>query len=119
VAATVLVVDDEVAIREMLADALAAEGYKVVGAADGAEAIAAVARDRPDVVLSDVLMPGLDGPSLIARLRLLGERVPVILMSAYLRQSPLPSVRLVRKPFELDDLLAAIDAALAPGPIST
>ncbi|MDP9469617.1 MAG: response regulator [Chloroflexota bacterium] len=57
----VLVVDDEPVIRDLVADVLRDEGYAVVTAADGREGLDLLARERPDLVLMDVMMPGLDG----------------------------------------------------------
>ena len=91
--ATVLVADDDPGIRAFVTDLLTGEGYVVRCAEDGAAALAEVVRAPPDVVLSDVRMPRLDGLALAARLRPLG--VPV-----------------VPKPFDADALLAAVAAAL-------
>ena len=79
---TVLVVEDEPAIREVVADLLEDEGYAVRQAADGLEAIDELEVDGVDLVLSDVRMPRLDGPALARRLRRHGYAVPVVLMSA-------------------------------------
>src|SRR3954463_10997619 len=79
---TALVVEDEPAIREVVADLLQDEGYAVRQAADGLEAIDELEVDDVDLVLSDVRMPRLDGPSLARRLHRRGHPVPVVLMSA-------------------------------------
>ncbi|HEU5433571.1 MAG TPA: response regulator [Thermomicrobiales bacterium] len=108
--ATVLVVDDEAAIRELARLALEDEGYRVCGAATGVEALAAVERERPDLVLSDIWMPQMDGLTLAGRLTGLG--IPVILMSAIATAVDLPGVPLLRKPFDLDRLLGLVAARL-------
>src|SRR5690242_3024284 len=108
--ALVLVVDDEAAIRELLQLALEDEGYQAHRAASGAEALAAVARETPDLVLSDVWMPQMDGLSLARRLVRLG--IPVILMSAMATAVDLPGVAFLRKPFDLDRLLGLTAALL-------
>ena len=59
--ATILVVDDEEAIQRMLAVALAREGYRVVEALDGERALQLVGSERPDLILLDVMLPGIDG----------------------------------------------------------
>ncbi|HEU0114812.1 MAG TPA: response regulator [Thermomicrobiales bacterium] len=109
-AKTVLVVDDETAIRQLLRFALEDEGYRVQIAASGAEALAAVAREPPDLVVSDIWMPHMDGLILAGRLRRLG--IPVILMSAVATAIDLPDVPLLCKPFDLDRLLGVAAAVL-------
>jgi CheY-like chemotaxis protein len=109
--ATVLVVDDEPAIREIVATLLEDEGYEVRHARDGVEALAAI-DERIDLVLSDVIMPRLDGASLVRNLRRRGHLVPVVLMSAVYADVDLPGVRFVPKPFEIDRLLGTVASAL-------
>ena len=65
----VLVVDDDAAVRELIRALLESEGYAVDTVEDGALALLHVAADRPDVVVLDVMMPGLDGHAVLARLR--------------------------------------------------
>ena len=109
---TVLVVEDEPAIREVVADLLQDEGYAVRQASDGLQAIDELEVDDVDLVLSDVRMPRLDGPSLALRLRRRGHAVPVVLMSAVDVEVDLPGVRFLPKPFDRDHLLDAIGSAL-------
>jgi CheY-like chemotaxis protein len=109
---TVLVVDDEAAIREVVAALLEDEGYAVRQAADGHEALAEVAKGGVDVVLSDVAMPRLDGLSLARQLRSRGRAVPVVLMSAAAPKHPLPAVPFLPKPFAADQLTHVIAGAL-------
>ena len=109
---TVLVVEDEPAIREVVADLLQDEGYAVRQASDGLQAIDELQADNVDLVLSDVRMPRLDGPSLAHRLRRRGHAVPVVLMSAVDVEVDLPGVRFLPKPFDRDHLLDAIGSAL-------
>jgi CheY-like chemotaxis protein len=78
----ILVVDDDEAIRAVLTGILCDEGYLVETAADGAEALAAVARERPSAVLLDMHMPVLDGWGFVAGLRQRGIRVPIAVMTA-------------------------------------
>jgi CheY-like chemotaxis protein len=110
--ATVLVVDDEPAIREIVAMLLEDEGYLVRHAKDGVEALAAVDDDSIDLVVSDVVMPRLDGASLVRKLRRRGYLIPVVLMSAVYADVDLPGVRFVPKPFEIDRLLGTVASAL-------
>ena len=78
----VLVVDDEATVRQALERALRFEGFAVSTAAGGREALTAVARRPPAVVVLDVMMPDLDGVSVVRRLRADGVDVPVCMLSA-------------------------------------
>ncbi|HEY8597334.1 MAG TPA: response regulator [Thermomicrobiales bacterium] len=111
--ATILVADDEIPIAELLADLLEEVGYRVILAYNGAEALQLLERERPDLLVTDNMMPRLSGLELIAHL----ERhptltIPVILMSA-VRPEPSPPVPFVPKPFDLDHMLDLI-AKLLP-----
>ncbi|MEU8348568.1 MULTISPECIES: response regulator transcription factor [Streptomyces] len=77
----ILVVDDEPKIRMTLRGYLEADGFEVLEAPDGPSALAAVARERPDLVVLDVMLPGLDGFEVLRRIRAAGQ-VPVILLTA-------------------------------------
>jgi putative two-component system response regulator len=84
VAATLLIVDDEPVNREVLTDLLAPDGYTLLEAADGEEALALAARHRPDLVLLDIMMPKLDGLAVCRALRAdpaLAE-IPIVLVTA-------------------------------------
>ena len=111
-AKAILVVDDERPICDLLADLFDDEGYDVRRAYDGQSALAAAERQRPDLVLSDVMMPGLDGVSLVHRLRDRGIRVPVVLMSAVHADVDLPYVRFIPKPFDVDHVLDVVQRTL-------
>ena len=78
-----LIVDDDATVRESLGEALSEAGYDVRTAEDAARALAALATRAPDVVLTDVRMPGLDGLELLRLLRERSPGVQVILMTAY------------------------------------
>src|SRR5688500_13496885 len=79
----IMIVDDEAAIRESLADALADDGGDVQTAADAKQALALMARATPDVVLTDVRMPDLDGLALLREIRRRTPQVDVVLMTAF------------------------------------
>ena len=81
-APAVLVVDDDLSIRRMLGRTLAAEGFAVDAVGDGGSALAAIERRMPDVVVLDVMMPGLDGLAVCRRLRAAGLDVPILLLTA-------------------------------------
>ncbi len=83
----VLVVDDEPQVREIVATYLERDGYSVRTAADGTEALAQLANQRADLVVLDLMIPGVDGLSVLRRLRESGDDVPVIVLSAKGRES--------------------------------
>lgn len=113
---TILVVDDEPAIRALLVEVLSEEGYAVVTAHNGRSALDLATRDRPDLVLTDVMMPELDGLGLIRRFRATPHltAIPVVLMSAVNGALPTDAdaIAVVPKPFDLDHVLAVIARAL-------
>ncbi len=82
-AASILVVDDEVLIRDTLAEYLGQEGYAVAACATGEEALALAARQRFDVALCDVQLPGMDGLQLLERLHRISPETFVLLITAY------------------------------------
>jgi CheY-like chemotaxis protein len=116
--ATILVVDDEAAIRNLILAVLEDEGYRAIGAASGVAALELAPTDPPDVVLLDLMMPVLDGRETLRRLRRLpvGTNVPVVIMSAAITAgTPVEGdhVAFLPKPFDLVALLDAVEAALA------
>jgi two-component system response regulator MprA len=115
----ILVVDDERAVRDSLRRALELQGYQVELAADGAEALALLeANGQPDAVLLDILMPGIDGLEVCRRIRMSGNAVPVLMLTARDavgdRVSGLDAGAddYVVKPFALEELLARVRALL-------
>jgi two-component system, OmpR family, response regulator MprA len=114
----VLVVDDEPAVRESIGRSLRFEGYQVDTASDGQTALDAVRTKRPDVVVLDVMMPGIDGLEACRRLRITGDRVPVLMLTA--RRNVGDRVAgldagaddYLVKPFALEELLARVRALL-------
>jgi DNA-binding NtrC family response regulator len=109
---SVLVVDDDGDVCEMLSELLSQAGYDVRCAHDGEEAWADVQRDPPDLILSDIRMPKLDGIDLASRLISGGYRTPIILMSASHTDRVGVSAAFIRKPFGFDHLLTVIARAL-------
>jgi two-component system, OmpR family, response regulator MprA len=77
-----LVVDDDASVREALALVLDLNGFEVATAIDGREAIRALAVNSPDAVILDLLMPGLDGLEVCRRMRAVGDRTPVLMLTA-------------------------------------
>jgi len=79
----ILVVDDEAAIRDSLRMILEYEDFEFVGASNGPDAIAQVQRDRPDLVLLDIKMPGMDGMEILRKLHALDETLPIVMISGH------------------------------------
>ncbi|MGH2533159.1 MAG: response regulator [Thermomicrobiales bacterium] len=103
---TVLVVDDERFIVDLLAEVLAEEGYAVRRAYDGEAALRDIDHAPPDLVLSDVAMPRVNGLELARRVQDRG--IPVILMSAAVSDPRTPGVGFITKPFDLDQILEMV-----------
>jgi len=108
---TVLIVDDEPAIVDLLSQLLEDEGYRVASAGDGLAAYEKVGEVRPDLVIADVMMPRMDGFALVDRLADGEHPVPVILMSAAV-ESRRRDVPFIAKPFDLGELLELINSYL-------
>jgi len=113
----VLVADDEPRITKLVAIALSEEGFRVITAASGEEAIRKAEEYRPDVVLLDIVMPGFDGIEVMGRLRE-GRPVPVILLTAKgstadkAKGLDLGADDYIAKPFHPDELAARVRAVL-------
>ena len=80
----ILIVDDELHNRQLLEVMLAPEGFRLLSVASGEEALALVASEPPDLILLDIMMPGMDGYEVTARIKgsLSGRNIPVILITA-------------------------------------
>lgn len=79
---TILVADDDHKLLNMLRRTLTYEGFRIVTAADGHEALAQVDRERPDAIVLDWLMPGLDGVQVATHLRAAGDETPILMLTA-------------------------------------
>ena len=106
--ATILVVDDDPAMRAVVGDALRDAGYAVREAGNGLSALGAVETDPPDLVLSDVRMPLMDGLALAAHLARRRMPIPTLLMSADGTVPHGTHVPFLAKPFALEALLARV-----------
>jgi DNA-binding response OmpR family regulator len=80
---TILVVDDDESIRFLYREELEEEGYRLITAADGEEALRKVRRDKPDLITLDIRMPGMDGIEVLHRIREMDKEIPVIMSTAY------------------------------------
>jgi CheY-like chemotaxis protein len=112
----VLVIDDDLPIRGMLAAALRQHGFQVLLAGDGAEGQRAMTLHHPDVVLLDLAMPGVNGWDFLQRLSETGHlgKIPIIVVSAHVRVEPQALLQMgvsaiLPKPFNLPDLLDLIE----------
>ena len=116
--ATILVVDDERGIREQLEGILRDEGFSVTAAASGEEASALPAAPPFDLLLTDLVLPGIAGPDLARRLRERWPRLRVVVMSGYAREHALETLRadleaeFLQKPFHIAVLEQAIRRTL-------
>lgn len=121
-APTILVVDDHPETRALIERTLHPQGYKVVAVADGEAALAAAAADQPDLIIADILLPGMDGLRVIETLRQQNLLLPVIAISAVHRVLEQPdwmpaeldpaSIVFLAKPFSLASLLALVHQVL-------
>ncbi len=116
---SILVVDNDAAIVEMILDVLTEEGYVAYSAANGARALASIARYPPALLLLNLWMPGMSGAELIVQLRAAGLlTMPIVLVTAAPEEAaPLlvpGSIVCLAKPFGLDDLLACVARYVRP-----
>jgi len=117
----ILVVDDDDDVRNMLCAVLSAEGYPVMSAADGVEALHRMRRDPPALAVIDMMMPRMSGEQLLQVMAQDASlvRIPVAIMSGQTTPTstsgpiPLVSARLI-KPFELDELLTLVHRFVEP-----
>jgi signal transduction histidine kinase len=115
--ATVLLIDDDNDVRSMLAGALANLGYKVQEAMDGSTGLQRLDESRPDVMVVDFAMPGLNGAEVARRARDKWPGLPILLASGYADTSAIEEAigkdtKLLRKPFRIDELLDAVGVAV-------
>jgi CheY-like chemotaxis protein len=108
---TVLIVEDEVDLAEVLREALEMYGYRVVLAHDGREGLVKLASEQPELIITDIMMPLVDGYELIRNVRSNPQTrsIPIIAMSATDHVTHRP---FLQKPFELDELVGLVDRTL-------
>ncbi|MGP2436586.1 response regulator transcription factor [Streptomyces sp. JW3] len=115
---TVLLAEDDRAIRNALERALTLEGYRVVAVADGAGALAEAHRERPDVLVLDVMMPGVDGLQVCRALRAEGDPTPILMLTALVETADriagldAGADDYVVKPFDVEEVFARLRALL-------
>ena len=105
---TILVVDDDRALRTLATQALRSAGYRVISAADGAEALHAVEGTHVDLIVSDIAMPVVDGRELGHALWERRRHIPVLFMSAHPQNPALLPGAFLPKPFRFDELIARV-----------
>ena len=122
---TILVVDDEYALTESLVELLQEEGYQALSAANGLDALERLGKEKPDLILTDNMMPIADGKELIRRVRSMPEyrAIPVVMMSSApkhvaLANSPNGQIEVtafLAKPFLLEALLELVERLIGKG----
>lgn len=113
---TILVVEDDADVRRFIIECLEAHGCTVWQAENGFEALSLLARDRPDLLMVDFAMPGMNGAEVVQRAWQLHPHLPVLMATGYadmkMVESVIPDECLLRKPFRSDELLAAVDSVI-------
>ncbi|BDG49139.1 MULTISPECIES: response regulator [Parageobacillus] len=114
----ILIVDDQYGIRILLNEVFQKEGYTTYQAANGMQALEIVQKHRPDLVLLDMKIPGMDGIEILKRLKEIDRDIKVIIMTAYgeldmiQETKELGAMMHFAKPFDIDDLRAAVKRLL-------
>jgi len=114
----ILIVDDDAGVRDSIGAVLSDEGFSVRYAGDGVEALTRAGERRPDLVLLDVWLPGMDGIQVLQKLREGHEGLAVIVISGHgnietaVRATKLGAIGFIEKPFSIDGLLEAVSGAL-------
>lgn len=114
----VLIVDDQVGIRVLLIEVFTSEGYSTYQASNGKAALDLVKRERPDIVLLDMKIPGMDGLEILRHIKEIDPAIKVIMMTAYgelamIRQATdLGALMHFTKPFDIDEMRIAVNNEL-------
>jgi CheY-like chemotaxis protein len=110
----ILLIEDEASLREILVLLLSAEGYEVEPAVNGNDGLEKAKSYRPDLIISDLRMPVMDGPTMWNELKACAETegIPIVFMSALVEQYALKHAHILHKPFSLEQLQGAIATAL-------
>ena len=115
-AGKILIVEDDTITRRNLSVLLSDEGYDVDQAGDGVQALEIIVEQPFDLVLSDIVMPRMDGLKLLQELQFVAPQMPVMIMTSYVSDTlssvPAGAAEFIRKPFVLDDLLFKVQRAL-------
>ena len=114
----ILLVEDELLVRLDFAQLLRNQGYVVMEAGDGLQALSLLDKDNFDLVISDILMPHLNGYALLARIRIKWPNLPVLLTSGYLSQDAAKTIlkgsaEFIAKPINPSEFIATVQYLLA------
>ena len=118
---SILIVDDEPAVAELLRDIFLSQGYAVDGASNGGDAVMLASLSRPDAVILDIKLPDATGADVLARIRALDESIPVVRLSGSddedMARTLLKAGAMdyIRKPFQFDQLTQAVSLAVEVG----
>jgi CheY-like chemotaxis protein len=114
----ILVVEDDPDVRRVIVECLGVIGYSVTEAANGTEGLAAIAREKPDLLVVDYAMPDMTGAEVISKARELVGDMPVILATGYADMAAVERLAgkpfVLRKPFDINSLGVAVASALQP-----
>ncbi|MGM0442476.1 MAG: response regulator transcription factor [Elusimicrobiota bacterium] len=112
---TVLVVDDELHIRELIRDNLEAEGYNIIIATDGLEAIDLLEETKPDLVILDIMMPEMDGWEVCKNIKDRDKKIKIIMLTAksgnrdrMIGEKILKADKYITKPFDIEKLIGEV-----------
>ena len=117
-ATQILVVDDEESIRKLLQSRFAREGWTAITAEDGAKAVEIAVKHKPDVIVTDIKMPGLDGFELITELRKRGQECPIIMITGHgEKECAIEAIHrgafdYLEKPFDMDEIAVVVKRAV-------
>ena len=113
----ILVVEDDKEVREYMVESLGLLGYQVNQAADGAAGLREIERDRPDLLIVDFLMPGMNGAEVVASVNARAPGLPIIVATGYADMQAIDNVigndAILRKPFQINELARTVRTALA------
>ena len=112
----ILVVEDDAGVRQFLVDSLQGAGFRVSQATNGPDALVELQHKRPDLLLVDFLMPGMNGVEMVEKAREIYPDLPVVLATGYadmnVVEKVIPANRVLRKPFRSEDLISAVSDAM-------
>jgi two-component system response regulator MprA len=113
--ATVLIIDDEPAVQRLVSLVLRSAGFSTCTASDGSDGLQQLERCRPDVIVLDVAMPRMDGPTFLGVIRRRGCESPVLILSGqdHATTKRLPAEAHLPKPFAPDDLVLEVQRLIA------
>ena len=111
----ILVIEDDAEVRRVIVESLESAGHSVRSAASGEEGLVLMRQARPDLLMVDYAMPGMNGAQVIAQVRSMDGATPILLSTGYADMAEvarvLPSTSILLKPFDVAALLSAVDAA--------